>query len=202
MNWNFRAIPLVRPDTLDWLHRNKDPNYPADDARIRAREAIEEGDIDQALCWCDNMNKIYFVLDNTQPLKFSGWYERAVVEALIGPKVNLHHIPLVALHYMLICADRTALMAAGDPVPDGESFTLYRGVSGKGAARRLRGISWTSSYDKAKWFASRFCDLEKPSVFMATVPRDAVCFCSNERNENEFVCIIPRHLKLERVWNG
>ncbi len=42
-------------------------------------------------------------------------------------------------------ADREKLLSLGDPIPDQEFFTLYRGISGgKGQARRVKGLSWTS----------------------------------------------------------
>ncbi len=99
-------------------------------------------------------------------------------------------------------ADRTSLEAEGDPIPDGENFTLYRGVAGKGTAMSIAGVSWTSDLNTAKMFAKSLDYLENPVVFKAIVTRDAVYFYSNTNQKHEYFCIIPRCIKLECVWKG
>jgi hypothetical protein len=116
-------------------------------------------------------------------------------------RLTLHHVPLKALHFILERANLEKLHAKGDPKPDGDSLNLYRAVSGHGAARRLRSISWMSDLEKAKWFTNRL-ELLKPASFMSNIARDWVYVFYSGRNENEFICIIPENLKLKRVWKN
>ena len=82
--------------------------------------------------------------------------------------------------------------------PDPPPTTLYRGVAGRGRARRLRGLSWTSSLECACWFARRF-DQPDPAVFsIPFVPRQVVMYL-DDRNEDEYVTIVPKAQRLTRV---
>ena len=199
MEWNFRAIPLERPEIIEVI-RNKFPDITPDYRRIDAQEYIEAGNIVGVLVECGSNGEVLFVLDNWKPLKQTGMYEEALLFALTDTLVNLYHVPLKTLQFLLEQADRDKLIAEGDNLPDDENFTLYRGVSGHGVARRLRGISWTSNPDRAKWFACRFEDLAKPAVFRAEVPRELVYAYSEDRDESKFICLIPPDLKLKCVW--
>jgi len=107
------------------------------------------------------------------------------------------------IRFLFELADRERLLQEGDPLPDDGPFTVYRGVAGHGAKRRLRGISWTASLDKAIWFAERFAEsskIEKPMVYQVTIMAEHVYVYSNDRNEQEFLCDISREMKLKKVW--
>jgi hypothetical protein len=95
-------------------------------------------------------------------------------------------------------------LKAGDPLPHEGSFTLYRGgIAGEEDFLHKRRISWTTSFETAKWYTERFSDffeLEKSMVFEAQVEEQYVYAYTNERNEKEFLCDIPDSLKLKRVW--
>lgn len=136
---------------------------------------------------------------NIKPLKEKGIYEAALLEAIIGCKINHRGTPPTTISAMLAMADRDRLRAAGDPLPGTGPFTLYRGVAGRGPARRVRGLSWTGNLGVACWFAKRFADLAndaKPAVFTATVTADQVYAYTNCREEQEFICAPARPIRL------
>lgn len=106
--------------------------------------------------------------------------------------------PLCTLKALFHAADRARLLAVGHPLPASDSYTLYRGVAGRGAARRITGLSWTRSRERAEWFASRFA-LPDPAVYQALVPRKDVYAYTNERQEDEFIVILPKSVRPERL---
>ena len=82
-------------------------------------------------------------------------------------------------------AERTTLAA----MP--EVLTVYRGGSTK------KGLSWTLSEERARWFAERFKDAKKPSkVFQGTVPKSKVYAYLDDRQEQEIV-VNPRFVTVE-----
>jgi hypothetical protein len=95
---------------------------------------------------------------------------------------------------MLASLNREVLAALGDPIPDGHTFTLYRGVAGIGPRRQARGLSWTSSFDVACWFADRSRDFGKPAICSATVAREEIYVYSNRRHLEEFI-VRPRSIR-------
>ena len=110
------------------------------------------------------------------------------------------------------CCDRERLRAAGDPLPEGDRFTLYRGVSGRGAARRVAGLSWTRSPGIASHFARTWplvglgsgCRTEAPpeadpAVYVTEVRREDVLFYDDGRNEDDFVLIAKRWQRLAEL---
>lgn len=68
-----------------------------------------------------------------------------------------------------------------DSLPD--VVTVYRGCYGKGAQK---GISWTLSFEKAKWFADRF-PMWKGTVYTATIPKKYIYAYFNDRDEQEII---------------
>ncbi|MDF1593080.1 MAG: hypothetical protein P1P89_16315 [Desulfobacterales bacterium] len=167
-----------------------------------SKEEIEDyvGDI---LVQMPNHRWLEFTFDNFEELHKKGVYERFLLRALTGCRGNNHRWSAWDIELMLDIADRNKLMEAGDPLPGSGPFTVYRGVAGKGPARRLRGISWTSDFDKAVWFARRFERfLNKPMVYETVVQREQVLAYNNSRNESEFLCLIPKDQKLRRVWSN
>ena len=196
MEWKYNSIPLEDPVTLAWGQKIL-PDLTADNHRIAVRKAIEAGDIMLALMQCGYKYMVPFILDNWELLKNKGMYEKALASALTMPSKYHHHISLEKLQFLLTIANRATLEAEGDPIPEGESFTLFRGVTGKGAERRLVGISWTSDSDRFEWFTKSSADLENPAVFKAVMPRDAIYFYNNRNKEHEFVCIIPQGVNIE-----
>ena len=168
------------------------------------RKGLDDGDVGLLLLHVPNHCKMAFVFDNFIQLKDRGLYEECLLDAYRMANTNLHNWQQSVLEFMFRHADRKILREYGDPIPGKAPYTLYRGVAGKGRARRLRGLSWTSSFDTAKWFAKRFTEfgLENLAVIMAEVPDEYVLAYDNGRNEQEFICLIPDDLKLKHVWKG
>ena len=106
------------------------------------------------------------------------------------------------LGILIRMVDRDKLRDAGDTLQGNGPFVLYRGVCGRGRARRIRGYSWTSDLDRAKWFAV-WNDQEDPAVFVATVEAEDVLFCADDREEKEFVLDLkPDHPVKRAPWSN
>lgn len=166
--------------------------------QILATEAFDEGDAVGLLCKMDNMNGLAFVYDNLHALKARGIYEECLVQAFISCRVNNRDWDQDVLALMFGRGDRDKLRAAGAPLPGTGPFTLYRGVAGRGRARRLRGMSWTASLPVACWFANRN-GLESPAVVSTDVPATEVLCYVDDRHEEEFIIMPPaevRHVRL------
>lgn len=121
------------------------------DRRDQATHYFEAGD---AVCFVGSANgygKLTLVFDNIHQLRERGIYEEALLTAYTGVKGNLRRWSLDILKFMFEQADQARLRGAGNPLPHEGPFTLYRGVSGKGRARRVRGLSWTASREHAWW---------------------------------------------------
>jgi hypothetical protein len=148
-----------------------------------AKEDWAEGDIEGVLSKMSNTEGPAFVSENIQILRKCGLFEKALIIAYISTRTNWKGWSLGYIRYLFFSADRKKLIEAGDPLPGDGPFTVYRGVSGRGAMRRIRGISWTTSIEKGIWFANRFPNLEKPAVFEATVDKSlASPIATNVRN--------------------
>ena len=107
-------------------------------------------------------------------------------------------------------ADRKRPRAAGDQLPGCGPFRVFRGVAGRGRARRVRGISWTGSLVRAAWFACRFAQqanrssLVDPTVYTTTVNEsDVLTYCNDPegagRGEEEFLVLLPKDAPIARV---
>ena len=148
-----------------------------------------------------NTEGLEFVAHNAGALTLRGIYERAVVIAFSDARTNFAGYPASTVRYVFDMADREKLLAAGDPLPPGDTFEVYRGVAGVGAQRRLSGPSWTGDVEKAAWFARRsaLAGLAKPVVLVANVPRRDVYYFTNHRNEHEFVAYVdsPKRLSYD-----
>jgi len=178
------------------------------DSIVESRKQIEAdirdfesgGGFGSIFMWLESHRCFAFIVDNYEPLRERGIFEAALYEAFQATNINNSNIQRGVISAMLNLADREKLLSMGDPLPeDKEVYTLFRGIAGKGAARRKYGHSWTGNFDKAKWFAERLF-FDKPMVYRADVPKDCICFYTDERNEDEYVCLIPRGLKLVEVW--
>jgi hypothetical protein len=107
-------------------------------------------------------------------------------------------IDMHLLRCMFALADKSRLRALGDALPGPGPFTIYRGVAGKGASRRVHGISWTASQETARWFARRY-DLPNPDVFRTAVNEADVHVYINKRKEEEFLVLLPNGNKPVRL---
>ncbi len=181
-----------------WL----DP-IPSGLLRANAVAALDAGDAGGFLVTASNEYGLDLVYFNMTELQARGLYERALLDAFIDTRTNNRHWPLRELMGMFEIADRERLRAAGDPLPGPGPFTIYRGVAGRGRARRVRGLSWTRSLERAQWFADRgpWFGLKDPAVFRVTVEaNDVLAYCNGSyREEEEFIVLLPESARPIRV---
>ena len=162
----------------------------------KVKSAFELGEAHGILWTFDNTQGLKFVFDNFAALKDRGIYEPMLVQAYQGTRTNWAHWRLRDLEFMFKSGDRRKIREAGDAMPDGEKFTLYRGVSGRQPFRKVSGMSWTGSLRRARWFAARHGSLGDPAVYKTVVSAsDVYCFLKG-RDEEEFVV---RAKKTERI---
>ncbi|DAC71764.1 MAG TPA: hypothetical protein DSN98_08725 [Thermoplasmata archaeon] len=73
-----------------------------------------------------------------------------------------------------------------------ETVTVFRGVQDKKA--KLRGLSWTTEYEVAEWFANRW---QRGKLYQAEIKKKHIFMFTNGRSEHE--CVVnPRYLKNVR----
>lgn len=169
----------------------------------QATRAFIEGDMGIFLLTRCNTRALGVVMLNIAPLQEIGKYEEALASAWTVTRANHAGYRMEDVRYLLKIADRSRLRACGDPIPERDSFTLFRGCAGKGAAKRKRGFSWTSNYDTAMWFAKRLTPwLKDPAVYKVVVSKDNILFHTNERKESEYVLLLPKKTGVECVWKG
>jgi hypothetical protein len=73
-------------------------------------------------------------------------------------------------------------IVSNDDLP--ESIVLYRGATEEFA----HGLSWTTDFDQAKWFATRLESVVGPGhIYTITMPREAIIAKFDCRNENEYL---------------
>lgn len=157
-----------------------------------AHEAIANRSARRLLGLMDNTTTLAFVDDNVEPLLIHGMYEHAFLLGYGGTRTNLAGWPVDVLHELIAYGDWERYRELGDPLPDGDTLTLYRGVSGEGEMRRPNGISWTDSIDVAAWFAMRFADtLGSPAVYTVEAKREWVATKIDDRDESEYIVTLP-----------
>ena len=167
--------------------------------RERAHAALEAGDVERWLIHAANDHGLSLVAENWLLLRELGCYERALLQAYTGTRVNNRQWSLRELDCLFAMADMPRLRAAGDPLPGPGPFTLYRGVAGRGAARRVRGYSWSGSRDVAIWYAQRLEFLACPAVLEVTVDESNILAYLNRRQEDEFLAMVPHRARIRRV---
>lgn len=151
----------------------------------------KEGNVVGVLCMMSNECRMGFVLDNLRLLKKIDKYKEALLDAYHSIRINYSNWSMDLLRFLFRQADIEKLRTTGDPIPNQETFTLYRGMSGIGRKRHVNSFSWTDSPNTAAWFARRFPDLPNPAVFKVTVPNESIMACCNDRNEREHLLRLP-----------
>ena len=165
----------------------------------QAQEAFAAHDALGFVCSTDNHRALAIVFNN---LFAAGIYEQALLEALTGTRTNHHRWSLGILMLLLEHADRDRLRAAGAPLPGPGPFTLDRGVHGRGPARKVSGLHWTSSPSTAAWFATRFAewgDAHDPAVFVVRVAASAVRAYVTNRGEEDYLVVLPPDVRPRRL---
>lgn len=163
----------------------------------QALEYWKKGDI-YGVIFSLRGREMAFVFDNLELLKEKGKYEEALFYAYTDVKMNYSHWSIQTLKYLFSKADIQKMRKVGDFIPNKKTFTLYRGVSGKGNKRRVNGFSWTESPNIAAWYANWF-ERHDPAVFTVTVPNSCVMACCNDRNEKEYLLNLPLPVKPKRI---
>jgi len=167
--------------------------------RDQARHAFETGNACGFVCTVSNTDSMALVVDNLGALQARGIYEACLISAYTGTRTNLRGWDQRVIVTMFSLADRDRLRAAGCPLPCTGPLTLYRGIAGRGPARRTRGISWTASLPSACWFAARYPHLENPAVVSVTVSASEVLCYTNDRKEEEFILMPPEKVRRLRL---
>lgn len=173
--------------------------------RPHAREDWQNGDALGVVVTVGRGGCLDFVLGNIEPLLARGIYEGAFIHAYVTPKIGAGIQDRYSLELMLLVANPARLLVAGNPLPDGDSFTLYRGVADGADLDAVRRFSWTASPNVASWFAVRSAEQfggKDPAVFSLQVERKHVWAFINDRQEQEFIVDVrwirrarPRRLK-------
>lgn len=170
-----------------------------------AVERLKEQASDSCVLLLKSGDRMAFVVDNMLPLVAYGLFEKALYTAYISVRTNYHVWRLKDLKALFLYADRNKLYNLNSKSPNEYPVVVYRGVSGKGQGYRPKGLSWTSDFEKAKWFASfpeeRYGKkLDNCRVFKTTIKKRSVYFYTNEREEKEYVCNITSKHPIELVW--
>jgi hypothetical protein len=191
----YLALTNVAKDALLntlWL------NPIEDESRDKSVSALRNGDALGFLVNAASGSWISLVSRNHVFLVLLGLYERALLQAFTSTTNNHNMVPQSVLRYLFQVADRQRLRDASQPLPGCGPFTVYRGVAGQGAQRRVRGFSWTSSLDMAWRFAKRYPWIHNPAVHKAIVDEAQVLAYWNKRKEQEFI-VMADNLELVRV---
>ena len=164
------------------------------------QKGFEIGDVGKVFCCMPSDFCLWFLFMNRKAFIERGVYEEGLVCAYTAAKVNNCEVPLSFLKSLFDDCDKDRLLKAGDPLPEGDQFVIYRGVCGVGRKRRARSYSWTLDYDRAKWFSERFSFLPNPAVYMATVKRKSILCFIQSRNESE-VITLPSWRDMQQVYS-
>jgi hypothetical protein len=153
----------------------------------QASKALQSGDALEFVRSAQPLDTLWSVFDNMDALKQAGVYEAALIQGYTLP-ATAGDVPDSLIELLFGRADRERLLLAGNPLPPGEHFTIYRGVSGFSPNRRNRGWSWSLSKETAEWFANRFGFFGDPAVYQAEIDRREVLAYVNDRQEQEILC--------------
>ncbi len=135
------------------------------------------------------------LFSNTRAFRDKGIYEAVLAFAFsLGP-----HLHPNEWRYLFSLADRTKLLAQGDPIPT-KPITVYRGVSHCGHRLWIRGLSWSMNPNTAAWFATRFPSPYRiPAVYSVRVRPEQILLVLNDRGEEEVVVEVSQLGRLKRL---
>ncbi len=163
--------------------------------RAQALFAFEDGQVEGFLRLADSEQRLALVVHNR--LLQKQLYEVALLDAFLGTGTNHHRWSLAQLRFLFAVADRTRLRAINDPLPGGGPYTVYRGVAGHGRVRRIMGVAWTGSLERARKFAEGYVGrLPNPAVYCVVVDEPHVLYYANQlKREQEFLVLLPHTAK-------
>lgn len=142
----------------------------------------------------DSNNSLYLLSKNVRWFARNTLYEKALLAAWLNQK----WVPPGFQERMkdaLLSANRERLMKHSDPLPEGDEFTVYRGVQ-HGVPR---GISWTLDPNGARSFASWWG--KGGTVYRTVVNRsDVYAYVSDvtgRSSEKELLLVLPDDHPIE-----
>lgn len=172
--------------------------------REQARAAFRERDVLRFFISASNEESMSLLWENGLAFREAGLYELALLEAYGASRTNNARESLDDLEALFWLADREKLRAAGDRMPEGELFTLYRGVAGKEPMRKEAGLSWTRLPGKAAWFAARAASwgLADPAVLRTEArAADVLAYinggAAGRPGEDEFIYLATKWERVE-----
>jgi hypothetical protein len=162
--------------------------------REKARRCLADGNFQGFLEVADREVWLSLVNRNRFALRDNGILERALVRAITITPTNHHGIPVSEVRSLFDQCDPQRLRDAGDLLPDGDRFVVYRGVAGEEPFRKENGWSWTGTLEVASFFAQRPAgemeeSLADPAVLKAVLRREEILVYTFW--EDEFLCF-PR----------
>jgi hypothetical protein len=135
-----------------------------------------------------------FIIRNYASLARLGILETSWIDAYTHAS-NFSAYELTTIKAVFDACDRAALIAL-KPVDDAfgrrssDRLSLFRGCAGP---EHRMGMSWTTSLDKAIWYAAHhaeYFDLENKAVYAAVIPR-ADIYCRGNHYDEDFIAL-PR----------
>lgn len=174
--------------------------YVPESLRAEAIGDLVKGNVLGFLGKVGNTQALAAVMQNHSLFLRMGVYEKALLLAYMEKSSNHRTFPLAELRFLFGLANSKKMRVAGEPLPRRGPHTIYRGVSGAGRFRRVRGLSWTLSLNVAGSFANRL-GLENPAVYQTVVPTRCVLAYLHEkgRKEEEVLVLLPSSARLKRV---
>jgi len=172
-------IPPADPEDQGSERTSAEPNLDAvwEPLRDSCLEHAKDGDFKRMIACAANGGAMAFLIDNAEWFRARGVFEEAMLLAWNTQRFT--HGYQNWMRIFLALADREKLMAASEPLPQGDRFTVYRGVSksklklwGKTLGGDKRCISWTLDPEVARRFAG--LDGIGGTVYATEVSRDQI----------------------------
>ena len=124
-----------------------------------------------------------FILENFKQLSLIGVLEENWMQAYTHAS-HFNNTSLDRIQEIFDTCDKDILQEkypiyVGDHFCNGKRFSLFRGCAGP---NHKKGMSWTSSLDKAIWYATHhaeYYDIANMAVYASVVNRDDIYCCGN-----------------------
>jgi hypothetical protein len=162
-----------------------DGMIPADLQEL-ALEALDNCDFGRFFCYASNEYSLTLLTTVMGDAEACGKLESAFIDAFTATRTNNYH-HFETIEFILEDIDLERLQEQGDKFPEQDEYRLYRGISGDQTQEIIEGYSWTSNIDLSHWFAMRYAEFGNPSIYETIVNKDAILFCTNDREEDEYV---------------
>jgi len=164
----------------------------------QAGEAFEVGDVKTFLGSGPTRLAAAILFWNFHALRAHGLYEKALLAGLRA-MANVPEAWGDVWLYLFERGDPKALRALSDPFPHAGPFVLYRGIAGEGRSRDERGLCWTESLERARWYAERF-HLAKPRVLRVRLPTHQILAYLADPGEEQFLVLLPESAGHIEMW--